>query len=158
MSHNELQWQTDRANLRRLHLLHPDWSRPRLAQALSRSLSWVKKWLKRLAQALPDDLNVLWSKSTARKHSTSPTPPHPLLVSRILELRDHPPAELGRTPGPKTLRYYLQQDPLLREAGLLAPTSTRVIWKILSQNGRIARPGPQKPHQTQPRPEPLAEW
>jgi hypothetical protein len=33
-----------------------------------------------------------------------------------------------------------------------------VIWKILSQNGRIARPGPQKPHQPQPRPEPLAEW
>src|SRR5436305_4888784 len=132
MPQDEIHWQTDRANLRHLHLLHPDWSRSKLAETLKRSMSWVKKWLKRLAQTLPDDVTVLWSKSRARKQSALPTPPNPVLVSRILDLRDHPPAELGRTPGPKTLRYYLLQDPLLLQAGLHAPTSTSFIWKVLS--------------------------
>ena len=55
---------------------------------------------------------VLRSRSRARKH-----PPPKLnqrVVDRLLEIRATPPAPINRIPGPKTIRYYLEQDPDLR--------------------------------------------
>jgi len=43
----------DRANLYYVHQHHPDWSQRELAQALKRSESWVKKWLKRFQEGVP---------------------------------------------------------------------------------------------------------
>ncbi|NWJ45740.1 MAG: hypothetical protein HXX08_07665 [Chloroflexi bacterium] len=62
---DEMHWQADRVQLRYLQQQHPDWSRPTLAQTLHRSLSWVKKWRKRLRLAPPTDHAVLRSFSTA---------------------------------------------------------------------------------------------
>jgi hypothetical protein len=39
----DAEWELDRIRLYQLWREHPDWSRPQLAQSLSRSLSWVKK-------------------------------------------------------------------------------------------------------------------
>jgi hypothetical protein len=55
----EVEWIADRANLRSLAREHPEWTQQDLADALGRCLSWVKKWLKRLREAPPDDLEVL---------------------------------------------------------------------------------------------------
>src|SRR5687768_4284218 len=44
----------DRRRLRDLLDLRPDWKHKDFADALGRSLSWVKKWTKRLRQAVPD--------------------------------------------------------------------------------------------------------
>ena len=110
----EEQWQVDRARLRRLRQQHPDWSQARLAQEIGRCLSWVKKWCKRLDQADPDDQTVLKSQSRRPKRAGSPI--EEAVVKRILTIGDQPPAGLNRTPGPVTIKYYLdqqeQQEPL----------------------------------------------
>jgi transposase InsO family protein len=139
----ETHWQADRAALRHLLKLHPDWGLLAFAQTLKRSYSWVKKWRKRLLAADPADETVIGGLSRARKHP----PPRiaPTIVDAILEIRDQPPAHLRRTPGPKTIRYFLQHDPSLQ--GQHLPTSTKTIWQLLRANGRIL-----PPHERHPQP------
>src|SRR5579859_4294755 len=125
-----------RANLRRLMILHPNWTRGQLAQATGMSKSWVDKWKKRLLSVSPDDEQVLCGLCRA--------PPHPparledQVVDRLLEIRDNPPEGLGRTPGPKTILYYLNRDETLKEQQLRLPKSTRTVHRLLRENGRIA--------------------
>ena len=144
-----------RGNLRRLLRLHPTWTRAQLAQATGMSLSWVSKWKRRLANAPADDEQVLRSLSRAPHHP----PPRldPLVVDRLLEMRDQPPEGLGRTPGPKALLYYLPRDESLQQAGLRLPRSTRTIHRLLREHGRIA---PRLPHAPDPieRPQPMEQW
>src|SRR5579859_4205968 len=111
----EAQWLADRTALRRLLHQHPTWSVRDFAQTLGRSLGWVKKWLKRLRGAPADDDAVLHSRSRARKH-----PPPRLsqaVIERVLEIRDQPPENLRRTPGPVAILYYLARDAALRDLG-----------------------------------------
>ena len=119
-----------RGNLRRLLQLHPSWTRAQFAQATGMSLGWVDKWKKRLASAPPEDEAVLRGLSRAPHH------PHPrldpLVVDRLLEMRDQPPEGLGRTPGPKALLYYLPRDESLQQTGLRLPRSTRTIHRRLA--------------------------
>ena len=63
----EAQWVTDRLRLRSLLVTRPDWTRQDLADALGRSLSWIKKWVKRLQAAPADDDRACASRSRARK-------------------------------------------------------------------------------------------
>lgn len=77
-----------RANLRRLMILHPTWTRSQFAQATGMSRSWVDKWKKRLLNAPKDDEQVLQGLSRAPHH-----PPPRLdqqVVDRVLEIRDDP--------------------------------------------------------------------
>jgi hypothetical protein len=97
----EAQWIADRAALRSLARLHPNWTHEELATCLGRSRSFVKKWLKRFREAPPDDLVVLHSRSCARK--TPPPSLHPRILQRIVEMRQTPPEDLQRVPGPKAL-------------------------------------------------------
>ena len=92
-----------RANLRRLLTQYPTWTRQQYAQAVGMSLGWVKKWIKRLQEAPPQDEAVLQGQSRARKHPAERISQR--VVDRLLELRDQPPEGLGRTPGPKALLY-----------------------------------------------------
>jgi hypothetical protein len=154
----EVQWQADRANLRRQQHEHPEWSRSQLAQSLQRSLSWVKKWLKRLREAPTTDPNSLFSRSSRPNHTRTASPPDPVIVERILDIRDHPPDDLKRTPGPKTIAYFLAKDPVLTEQQLKPPTSTSFIWKILTKNQRIQKPKTPKAHQPLTRPAPMSCW
>jgi len=90
-----------RANLRRLMILHPTWTRGQLAQATGMSKSWVDKWKRRLLRAPLNDKQVLRGLSRAPHH------PSPKLdsqvIDRLLEIRDDPPEGLGRTQGPKAI-------------------------------------------------------
>ena len=131
----EAEWSADRANLRLALRDHAAWSVPQLAQQIGRSINWIKKWRRRLGEAPPDDEAVLHSESRARKHP--PPGISPLAIERILAIRDEPPANLQRVPGPKAILYFLQQDAELQAAGIAPPRSTATVWRVLRQHGRI---------------------
>ncbi len=151
----EAHYLADRMRLRTLLQTQPRWSLQDLADATHRSVGWVKQWRTRLRAADPADEQVLHARSCARTHP----PPRlsPCVVERILEIRDAPPGHLQRTPGPKAILYYLGQDADLAAAGLRLPRSTRTVWQILRQQGRIALPGERR-HQPIERPEPMSAW
>jgi transposase InsO family protein len=148
------QYYADRATLRHLMRVRPDWTQQELATAVGRSVAWVKKWARRLRAAPPDDTSVLWSRSRARQHP----PPRvaPAVVERILAIRDQPPEGLRRTPGPKAILYYLHRDPQALTLGGL-PRAPRTIWRILVHHGRIARRA-RPAHDPVERPAPLTAW
>jgi len=148
-------WLADRTLLRSLFHLQPTWTLHDYAAATHRSLAWVKKWRKRFRDAAPDDDHVLHSRSRAR-HSLQP-PLDPFVIERILAIRDAPPAHLQRIPGPKTILYFLAHDPELQSLGLRLPRSTRTIWQVLRQHGRIAIPSERR-HTPVERPEPMTAW
>jgi hypothetical protein len=102
----DAQWVVDRRHLRSLHALRPDWTLQDLADAIGRSRSWVKKWLKRLRGAPPDDEEVLAGHSCARH--TPPPGLSQVVIDRILAIRDNPPAGLNRIPGPKAILILLR--------------------------------------------------
>ena len=151
----EEQWIVDRSTLRRLLVENSCWTLAQYAQACGRSSSWVKKWKKRLHDTDLRDDQVLHSQSRARK--TAPQSFHPEVIARILELRDQPPAAVTRKIGPRTLRYYLQQDPELAAKQYRLPRSTATIWKILDQHQRVLRPARIAPRPFD-RPAPMDTW
>ncbi len=144
-----------RANLRRLLIAHPTWTRAQFAQATGMSRSWVDKWKQRLLSVPLDDEQVLYGLSRAPHHP----PPRldPEVRDRLLEIRDDPPEGLGRTPGPKTILYYLKRDETLKEMKLRLPKSTRTIHRLLRENGRIALRLP-KVSDPLERPAPMQQW
>jgi len=148
----------DRINLLYELQQHPDWTQPELAQALKRSLSWVKKWVRRIRQARARGeplAEVLQGSSCARKHPPKAT--DPLVQERILAMRDEPPEGLHRTPGPEALLYYLPRDPELQAAGVPLPRSSCTIYRILKKHGRIPERRPRKP-EPQERNDPMTVW
>jgi hypothetical protein len=78
-------------------------------------------------------------------------------VDRLLALRDAPPANLRRVPGPRTLLYFLAHDAELQAAGVRPPRSAATVWAILHRHGRIARRRP-RAHEPLERPPPLTSW
>jgi hypothetical protein len=134
----EEEWVVSRSKLREVWLEHPEWGRKKMADEVGRSKSWVKQWLKRIRGAPLASQEALRGKSRVPKHP--PPPMETKIVEKILEIRDHPPQQLGRTPGPLTILYYLNQEPLLKEAGCKLPRSSRTIWKVLTKHHRIYHP------------------
>jgi transposase InsO family protein len=145
----------DRRRLRDLLALRPDWKLQDFADAIGRSLSWVKKWTKRLRQADPDDEQVLMGRECARH--TPPPRLSQVVIERILDIRDHPPNNLHRIPGPKAILYYLHKEASTTLQDQRLPRSTRTIWRILHQYQRISEPR-QRVHQSVERPEPMTSW
>ncbi len=150
----EVEWIADRAALRSLAQQHPEWTQRELADAVGRSLSWIKKWLKRLREAPPDDLHVLLSHSRAH-HAPYPQV-HPRIIQRIVEMREQPPENLHRTPGPRAILYYLHRDKELQAHNQPLPRSTRTVWRILRKCGCILD-APHRSRRPQERPEPMEE-
>jgi hypothetical protein len=151
----EEQWPVDRARLRTLRQQHPNWSGAQLAQHLHRSLSWVKKWSKRLKTAPVEDEVVLKSQSRRPKQLRPPVKPE--VVKRILTIRDQPPEGLQRTPGPVAIKYYLHKMEQTEPLGCSLPTSTSTIWRILCENQRLIWSSPPVREPTPPA-EPLQVW
>ncbi len=149
------QWVVDRRRLRALLGREPDWTLQDLADAVGRSRSWVKKWLKRLRQAAPEDESVLAGHSTAR-HIPPPRLSQ-VVIERILAIRDNPPQNLQRIPGPKAILYYLEQEATTTLQGERLPHSTRTIWRILRQHQRIGEQR-RRTHHPVERPAPLESW
>jgi hypothetical protein len=138
---------------RRILLLF--WSYPELARYLSRSISWVKKWSKRLKTAALKDQTVLKSQSRCPKHP--PPAIEPVVIERILAIRDQPPDGLQRTPGPVAIKYYLHKMEKTAPLGCYLPTSTSTVWRILDEHQRIIRPA-QSEREPTPQAEPLQVW
>jgi hypothetical protein len=134
----EAEWLADRSRLRQSFEQHPEWTNQQLAEVVGRSLTWVKIWKRRLRQTASGDECSLFSQSRARHHP--PESISPLVVEAILALRDEPPAELQRRPGPLASIYYLQRQARLTAAGEHIPTSTSTVWWILDQHQRMLRP------------------
>src|SRR5260370_24633340 len=131
----ESQWVCQRAHLRALLQLHPDWSQQQLADAVGCSKSMVNTWKKRFAQADPQDVVVLCSRPRApHRH---PARIDQEVVERLIEMRLCPPENLKRTPGPKALLYYLSGDETFHLRGIRLPKSTRTVWQILDEAGPI---------------------
>ena len=151
----EAAWYMARYRLRQLRQDHPEWSKAQLSRELGYSHSWVKKWCGRLDQAEPDDEQVLHGQSRRRKQEADPL--HPAVVKAILTIRDDPPENLKRIPGPVTIKYYLHKDEELQEQGYQLPSSTSTIWRVLDQYNRIDRPRPSD-HTPLTRAGPLEKW
>lgn len=146
-------FRADRAKLRQLLKEDPSWSVSHLMAATQRCRSWVKKWKKRFQVHGMEDDRVLAGYSHEPHHQ--PAPVGSELVTRILDIRDHPPAHLQRIPGPKAIQYFLQQ-------GTTGPQhqpmpSTRTIWEVLRANGRIVKRAATQAHPVE-RPSPLQAW
>src|SRR5579859_3763333 len=85
----EEEWMRDRALLRDLLQKTPQASPRELAQATGRSVSWVKKWRKRLTDSDPHDPNLLCSRS--RAHHAPYFRWDMRVTKRIVEMRFSPP-------------------------------------------------------------------
>jgi hypothetical protein len=90
----EEEWMRDRALLRDLLEKTPHASPQELAQALGRSVSWVKKWRKRLAAGDPQDPALLCSCS--RAHHAPYFRWDERVIQRIVEMRIAPPENADR--------------------------------------------------------------
>lgn len=151
----EMKWYAARACLCHLRHCHPDWSYKRLAEEAGYSYNWVRKWCRRFKEAQPDDPTLFCSHSRCRKRP--PEKIAPVVVNKILAIRDEPPQGLQRTPGPVAIQYYLGLDKELQQGEVHIPRSSSTIWAILNAHGRISRP--HKPaHQAVPRPAPGEVW
>ena len=150
----ETEWVIDRVQLYRLMRREPTWSVQRLASALGRSASWVKKWRKRLRAAQPLTWQDFLSQSRAPKHRHRRVTQ--AVVEAVLDLRDGLSTVYQRTVGAKTILYHLQRDytALATPAGL--PRSHWTLWQILREAGRI--PTRQREHHHLERAEPMEEW
>jgi hypothetical protein len=144
----------DRAILRDLLEKTPPASPQQLALTIGRSVSWVKKWRKRLAEGSPGDPSVLCSSS--RAHHAPYFRWDGRVSQKIVEMRFAPPENLKRLPGPRALLYYLPRDPELQAAQVPLPRSSRTIWKLLHATGCLAPRSKEPPHPTEPR-KPLEE-
>jgi hypothetical protein len=129
----EEEWMRDRALLRDLLEKTPHASPQELALAIGRSVSWVKKWSKQLAEGDLHDPSVLCSYS--RAHHAPYFRWDVRVTQKIVEMRLAPPENLKRVPRPRALLYYLPRDPELQAAHVPLPRSSRTIWKILHATG-----------------------
>lgn len=147
---------TWRVNLRWMLQEHPEWTLRRMAQELNVSYGWVKKWARRLRQAAPDDPQALLEYSRTPHHPPAGLTPQD--EQRILDIRDHPPEHLGRTPGPTAIRYYLARQAPSESTSQAPVWSKRTIWKVLTRHQRIM-PAPKRRRPNElPRAEPMESW
>ena len=58
-------WEIDRIQLYQLKRENPEWTQKKLADKLGRSVSWVKKWLRRFRVAGQTTLETFKSQSRA---------------------------------------------------------------------------------------------
>ncbi len=99
---------------------------------LGRSLGFVNKWVKRIRCAPSGDSTVLFG--LPRGHKTASAPIDPLVEERILAIRDEPPENLKRVPGPKAILYYLPRDPAFQQRQATLPRSTRTLLILLASS------------------------
>ena len=132
----EEEWMRDRSFLRDLLRQHPQASPQELARVTGRSVSWVKKWRKRLTEDDPHDPSVLCSRS--RAHHAPYFRWDVRVTQRIVEMRFSPPENADRvclglvpysTLFPVTRRGPAAQVPL--------PRSSRTKWRDPARHGLL---------------------
>ncbi len=148
----ESEWELDRIRLFQVWQAHQEWTLVRLGHALNRSLSWLKKWLKRFREAEHPTLAMFKSQSRAPLHR--PRQMIRAVRDAILQLRDQLREKYGRVVGPKTILYHLHKDTTLKT--VYVPQSVRTIGQVLKEGGRI--PTRLREHYPLERPEPMQHW
>ena len=123
----EEEWVIDRIKLRDLLAINPDSPIEELKTAIGRSADFVCKWKKRFLSGQPDAQTLVRSQSRRRKQL--PAPLDARVEAAILAVRDQPPEQLGRTPGPRCICALLKRDKAFLELGLPVPCST-VCWRL----------------------------
>jgi hypothetical protein len=144
------------ARVKRLALQrqHPEKTHQQMAEATGYSVAWVRKWRRRFrAVANPEPILKGWPRTPHRRAE----PLSATVIERILAIRDEPPENLHRVPGPKTILYYLQRDEALQMSGVRLPRSPRRVWESLVQHGRIVHPPGVEQHGLE-RAEPMTSW
>lgn len=151
----EAEWMASRLELYRLWQENPAWGARQLAATLERSLSWVKKWLKRFRET--EKITGDSFRSQSRRPKKEPKGQHPWVIEAVLSLRVSLSEQYHRKAGARLILYHLHKDPALQNIKALLPRSTKTIYKILKTGGLIQ---PQKPiiHIPVERPAPLEEW
>ena len=154
---SDVAWLIGRVKLYELWRENPQRRQAELAEAVGFSVSWVQKWLSRFRQTEPgeEDVSLFLSQSRARQTASKKVTEE--IEAVILEMRDSPPENLRRVPGPQTILYYLDKHQDLKEAGHYLPRSTSTIWRILDKHQRILRPQPRQQQPLEPV-EPMTEW
>ena len=147
-------WEMDRIRLYELNRENPEWTQKKLADTLGRSVSWVKKWLRRFR--VGGQITLATFKSQSRAPHSRPRQIVRAVRDAILDLRDQLHEKYGRVVGPRTIRYHLHKDENLKHQGCYLPKSTRTIWKILKEGGRI--PTKVRYHTPLERPAPMTHW
>ena len=104
----ETEWRIGRARLRELLQENGQACHGELAQQLGYSVAWVRKWRKRLAQAAPDDDQVLLGQSHRPKHI--PRRVREQVEERIVALREALSEQYNRTVGARTIAIYLKRE------------------------------------------------
>ncbi len=149
----ETEWRVARARLRDLLRENAQASHPELAEQLGYSVSWVRKWRKRLAKAAPEDEQVLHSQSHRPKRI-----PHrvsELVEERIITLRVSLSEQYHRKVGARTIAAYLKHEASHWDG--IVPTSSRTIWRILRRRQYILV-APPRHKQPFVRPDPGVHW
>jgi hypothetical protein len=149
----ETEWRIGRARLRELLQENGQACHGELAQQLGYSVAWVRKWRKRLAQAAPDDDQVLLGESHRPKHI--PRRVREQVEERIVALRETLSEQYNRTVGARTIATYLKREAAQWEG--VVPASSATIWRILRKRQYILEPTPRDKHPLT-RPEPGVHW
>ena len=149
----ETEWRIARARLRELLQDNDQASHAELAKAIGYSVSWVRKWRKRLAAVGPDDDQVLLGLSHRPQHIVGQVPP--AVEERILALRVTLSEQYNRKVGARTIAAYLKREAAAWREKL--PTSSATIWRILCRRQYIFVP---RRREKQPfeRPQPGVHW
>lgn len=137
-------WIAGRAILQSKMQQHPEWSIRQLHRHLSIEIGccyeWVRKWVKRLEDADPNDESVLLSQSRRRKSPYEVV--GEAVEAKIIQLRDTLSKEYNRRVGARNILYHLKHDEKLKWMGVYIPRSTATITRILHKYNRIPRKFP----------------
>ena len=149
------EWMRDRALLREVLEKTPHASPQELAQAIGRSVSWVKKWRKRLTEGDLHDLSLLCSHS--RAHHTPYFRWDARVVQRIVEMRFAPPESADRGClglGPCSTTFPV--TPSCKQHKSLCPAPVERTGAILHATGCLVTRSKESTHPNELR-EPLEE-
>ena len=149
----ETEWRVARAQLREQLIDNPQSTHEALATQLGYSVSWVRKWRKRLANTPLADQSVLSCESHRPKRLAKQV--SEAVEIRIIALRLALSEQFNRTVGGRTIAAYLKQEAETLPG--IVPTSSRTIWRILRRRQYILKP---QRVEKQPfeRPEPGLQW
>jgi len=104
----ETEWRIALARLRELLQDNQQASHPELAKAIGYSVSWVRKWRKRLAAVGPEDEQVLLGLSHRPQHIVGQI--SVAVEERILALRVRLSEQYNRKIGAHTIAAYLRRE------------------------------------------------
>jgi transposase InsO family protein len=130
----EAEWRVARARLRDLLREQPGISHGEAAKHIGYSVSWVRKWRKRIGQAEDEEAAIT---SLSRRPKHSPKRISEAAEERIIGLRTGLAEIYHRTVGPRTISAYLRLLQGQQPALLISPTT---IWRVLRRRQYILRP------------------